>query len=66
VDLNRDGRIGTGFELFSNIAKQPGMPKGANGFKALARYDLPANGGNGDGINRPAGQDLFPIAPLGG
>jgi hypothetical protein len=50
VDLNGDGRIDNGFEMFSNIAKQPGMPKGSNGFKALAQYDLPANGGNGDGI----------------
>lgn len=50
VDLNGDGRIDTGFEMFSNIAKQPGTPNGSNGFKALAQYDLPANGGNGDGI----------------
>ena len=50
LDLNGNGRIDTGFELFSNIAKQPGMPKGSNGFKALAQHDRPANGGNGDGI----------------
>jgi len=50
LDLKGNGRIDTGFELFSNIAKQPGMHKDSNGFKALAQYDRPASGGNGDGV----------------
>jgi hypothetical protein len=50
LDLNRNGRIDDGFEMFSNVAKQPALGPSSIGFAALAQYDLPANGGNGDGI----------------
>jgi hypothetical protein len=51
LDRNNDGRIDNGADLFSNVAPQPAAaPQLKIGFKALAVYDLPANGGNGDGI----------------
>jgi hypothetical protein len=49
LDLNGNGRIEDGAELFSNVSPQPGGRGGKNGFKALAVYDQPANGGNRDG-----------------
>jgi RHS repeat-associated protein len=52
LDLDGDGAITTGAELFGMPVTAPRHQKpaaGENSFTLLAAYDDPANGGNGDG-----------------
>jgi len=52
-----DGLVHDGKQLFGNFTPQP-VSKTPNGFAALAVYDLPANGGNGNGVV-DAGDAIF-------
>lgn len=53
IDLNRNGKVDDGTELFGTSFLLPSGEYAENGFEALAVYDQPELGGNSDGLISP-------------
>ncbi len=58
LDLNGNGRIDDAGELFGNHTRLQDGSFADNGYDALAQYDEPVNGGNGNGVI-DAGDTVF-------
>jgi hypothetical protein len=54
LDLNGNGRVDDGRELFGNATLLPSGEAAHHGFEALGIYDDPLYGGNGDGRIAPS------------
>lgn len=50
LDVRPNGRVDNGLELFGTGTVLPSGRRAQNGFEALALYDSPEHGGNGDGV----------------
>jgi hypothetical protein len=62
LDRDANGMIENGGEMFGNFTPQP-ISEDRNGFLALAGFDVPAEGGNGDGwVTRD--DSIFPLLQL--
>lgn len=53
LDLNHNGQVDSGRELFGNATLMPDGTTAKNGFEALAQYDQREAGGNEDGLISP-------------
>ncbi len=53
LDRNRNGRIDDGMEIFGDAVSLRSQRIAAHGFEALAEFDLPLQGGNGNGYIEP-------------
>jgi hypothetical protein len=63
LDLNGNGRVDSGRELFGTDTLLPTGERAGNGFEALSVYDDPRYGGNNDGKISPQDQ-IWPFLEL--